>query len=406
MADENRTAVNRSELQGLPSPEAQAAAHSAALQQHIADLMERQGGVISFARFMELALYAPGLGYYVAGQRKFGAQGDFVTAPELSALFSRCVARQCRQVLEGLAQGEVLEFGAGSGVMAADILQELESLGSLPQRYCILELSPELQQRQWQTLSQKVPHLLQRVEWLQQLPGHGFRGVMLANEVLDAMPVQRFRIEHGEVRELYVGHGRDDEGRFVWETRPAEQPLLSYVNGIQQQLQRPFEEGYESELAPAQGPWVRALAEVLEQGAILLVDYGMPASEYYHPQRDRGTLMCHYRHRVHDNPLILVGLQDITAYVDFTAIAEAGVESGLALAGYTTQAFFLLGCGLEEMLAAEDAQQQGSYLQLTQQVKTLTMPGEMGERFKVMAFARGLDFPLCGFAMHDQRHRL
>lgn len=400
--------MNESELQQLPCPDAQAAAHSAALQQHIADVIGRQENAISFAHFMELALYAPGLGYYVAGQRKFGEQGDFVTAPEISALFSRCMARQCQQVLEGLTQGggDVLEFGAGSGVMAADLLLELEQAGCLPGHYYIVELSPELQQRQRQTLSQKAPHLLSRVQWLQQLPEGGFCGVILANEVLDAMPVQRFRINSGKVLELCVGPGDEESGPFRWVSRPADAQLTQAVNGIQQQLSAPFTEGYESELAPAHGPWVRALAGLLEQGAVLLADYGMPRAEYYHAQRDCGTLMCHYRHRVHGNPLILIGLQDITAYVDFTGIAEAGVESGLELAGFSTQALFLFGCGLDELLAAEDAQDQRRYLQLAQQVKTLTMPGEMGERFKVMALTRGLGFPLRGFAMHDQRHRL
>jgi SAM-dependent MidA family methyltransferase len=389
-------------LRQLPAPEPDAAAHSERLQQAIRAEMAQRGGAVPFSRFMELALYAPGLGYYAAGARKFGAAGDFVTAPELSPLFGRCIARQCREVLARTG-GNVLEFGAGSGAMAADVLAELERLQALPERYCILEPSPDLRQRQRQRIAERVPHLQQRVQWLDRLPEPGFRGVVLANEVLDAMPVERFCIGDHGVEASYVSW---HEGRATAEFRPAEPALADAVANLQRSLSEPLTAGYVSEINPMLGPWLGALGDCLAEGLVLLIDYGYPRREYYHPQRDGGTLLCHYRHRAHDDPLVLIGLQDITASVDFTAVAEAALDAGLAVAGYTTQAHFLIGSGLDQLVADSDATDMRAHLELARQVKLLTLPGEMGERFKVMALTKNFEHPLAAFAVRDLRGRL
>ncbi|MGM0593848.1 MAG: class I SAM-dependent methyltransferase, partial [Pseudomonadota bacterium] len=346
------------------------------------------------------ALYAPGLGYYSAGSGKFGEAGDFVTAPELSPLFSRCLARQCAEVLAGIGGGEILEFGAGSGVMAADILAELARLEQLPPRYCILELSADLRQRQQQTIEQRVPELASRVVWLDALPEAGFRGVVLANEVLDAMPVHRFVIDNGEPHQLDVVW---DGKEFLLESGPPDAALYTRLKQLQQQYG--LAEGYYSEINLRAEEWVRSLAGFLAQGVALLIDYGFPQREFYHPQRSMGTLMCHYRHRAHDDALTLVGLQDITAHVDFTAVGEAALDAALAVRGYTSQANFLIANGVTELLAEAEGDARVQ-LALSAQVKRLTMPGEMGELFKVMALSRGWEGPLRGFALKDERERL
>lgn len=387
----------------LPEPGAEQQAHSRKLRALIAEEIRSQGGSIPFWRYMEMALYAPGLGYYTAGLRKFGPDGDFTTAPELSSLFSRCLARQVAEVLQDLDGGDVLEFGAGSGVMAADILLELERLGSLPGHYSIIELSPVLQQRQRETLQQRAGHLLQRVSWLNRLPEAGFCGVMLANELLDAMPVDRFRWQGGEVQSANVVSS--DEG-FEQVFGPADEGVTAAVSAVIEHLSEPLPDAYESELNLSLSPWLSAVGDVMSKGVLLLIDYGCSAGEYYHPQRDSGTLMCHYRHRAHPDPFILTGLQDITAWVDFTAVADAATAACWELAGYNTQAMFLLASGLESLLAETDPADQLRFLQYTSEIKQLTLPGEMGERFKVMALAKDVDQPLSGFALQDLRNRL
>jgi SAM-dependent MidA family methyltransferase len=387
------TQAAAAELSRLPEPSVEAQAHSEKLIARIVDEIAANGGCISFARYMELALYAPGLGYYSAGSRKFGAVGDFVTAPEISPLFSRCLARQAADVLRELGGGDVLEVGAGSGVMAAEVLAELAALDALPAHYDILELSAELRARQRETIAARVPHLLERVRWLDALPDT-FRGVVLANELLDALPVQCFEVTADGVMERCVAWSGE---RFVWTlAAPEDARLIEIVRGL------PV--GYVSEVNLAAQAWVASIAAMLTAGVALLVDYGYPRHEYYYPERTRGTLMCHYRHRAHGDPFVYPGLQDITAHVDFTAIAEAAVDAGLHVAGYNTQGFFLLGCGLTELAPqTEDERQQ---ILVAQQIRTLTLPGEMGERFKVMALARNVDAPLRGFALQDLRSRL
>jgi SAM-dependent MidA family methyltransferase len=366
----------------LPTPPAEALAHSEQLAARIRLAIAANHGSIPFRDFMHMALYEPGLGYYVAGLRKIGKEGDFITAPEVSPLFSQCLANQCAQVLTELGGGDILELGAGSGIMAADMLMRLETLGCLPQRYRILDVSPELRDRQRQTLQARVPHLMARVEWLDTLPETPMRGVIVGNEVLDAMPVDVFTQVAGErvIRQISV-----QNNQFGWVE----------VEGT-----------YTSEFNPALPGWMRSIADILEAGVLLLVDYGYEQRDYYHPDRTQGTLICHYQHRVHDNPLIYPGLQDITASVDFTAVAEAGLDAGLELAGYTTQSAFLANSGLENLFIEALENNPANQYKLAQQVRTLSLPSEMGDRFKVIALSKGFTPELQGFRLGDQRHRL
>jgi len=381
----------------LPEPTPEERALSQRLTDLIGADIDRAGGAIPFARFMELALYAPELGYYSAGKHKFGAAGDFVTAPELGPVFAQCLARQCAQILAALPQGDILEAGAGSGALAVQLLLELERLGQLPAHYFILEISSALRARQQALFANQAAHLLERVHWLDSLPPVGFRGIVLGNELLDAMPVECFRVGADGIEQLQVGW---EENRFVWRGMRANDALRNRVTALG------LPEGYVSEIGFAAEGWVRSIADILEQGVLLLVDYGFPGHEFYHPQRTTGTLMCHYRHRAHGDPLVFVGLQDITAHVDFTAIARAGTESGLSLLGYTSQALFLLGCGLDDLAARTSQSDARAYLQFTNEVKKLTLPHEMGELFKVIVFGRGVDIPLTGFRLQDRRGRL
>ncbi|MGD8566961.1 MAG: SAM-dependent methyltransferase [Gammaproteobacteria bacterium] len=397
----NRLKTLEKQLAQLPSPPPQAQHHSQRLVERIVDEI-KQGGPITFERYMALALTAPGLGYYVAGNHKLGAAGDFVTAPQISPVFSRCLARQCEAVLRELqAQGpaDILEFGAGSGIMVADVLLELEQRECLPGHYFILEVSGELVERQRQTLQTKAPHLLSRVQWLDTLPKTAINGIVLANEVLDALPVHRFYKEAASAGECYVDWNGE---RFVWQHGPFSSPFVEQrVDALLEQLPSP----YISELNLAAEAWVGSLGDILQRGVVLIIDYGFPQKEYYHPQRCQGTLMCHYQHRAHDDPFVYPGLQDITAHVDFTAVAHAAHDAGLRLAGYNTQAFFLIANGLEEFARSLDVEDP-AYVKLAQQIKTLTMPGEMGELFKVMALAKQFDQSLQGFALQDMRGRL
>jgi SAM-dependent MidA family methyltransferase len=381
----------------LPMPNAAALMHSQRLCRLIADEIAAAQGSISFARYMELALYAPGLGYYSAGSRKFGAQGDYITAPELSSLFAQCLARQIASVLAENG-GSILEFGAGSGILCAGILRQLQAMNCLPAEYCILDISPDLRERQRLTLQSLDAGLCARVRWLDRLPAPGFRGVMLANEVLDAMPVYRFVRSGQHFDEQRVAW---NGGQFIWASQPVDNADLASRLAALGELP----DAYASEIGLAAPAWIATLGGILEQGLILLIDYGFPQQEYYHPQRSQGTLMCHYRHHAHDDPLRWTGLQDITAHVDFTALARAGEAGGLRVAGFTSQAQFLLAAGLLEF-AATPAASPEDHWRLANEIKRLTLPSEMGELFKVMALTRRFDAPLIGFQAKDQRYRL
>jgi SAM-dependent MidA family methyltransferase len=377
----------------LPAPSPDAAAHSERVAAHIRAEIERSCGWIGFARYMELALYAPGLGYYMAGARKLGPDGDFVTAPELGPLFGHTLARQVGQVLDA-AGSAVLEIGAGSGALAASLLEELERGGTLPSSYLILELSPELRARSRDTLAARVPHLLERVAWLNVLPP-SFAGVVVGNEVLDAMPVHVVRSRPGGVDEAGVGGPP-----LGWSHRQAAGELAEAARALA------LPEDYTTEIGLVARAFVGAVARMLERGAAFFVDYGFPRAEYYHPQRRAGTLMCHYRHRAHGDPFFLPGLQDITAHVDFTAMAEAAHAAGCGILGYATQAQFLINCGLTEVMQRAAPEDTRAYLPLASAANRLTSPAEMGELFKCFAFGKGLEEPLAGFRAGDRRHTL
>ena len=381
----------------LPAPPAAALAVCAALGQLIAAEIARGGGRLSFARYMELALYAPGMGYYMAGARKLGRDGDFVTAPEISRLFGRTLARQLRE-LAAIGLDEILEIGAGSGALAADLLLELERLGCAPRRYLMLELSPDLRERSHDTLAARAPHLLERVSWLNQLPPR-FAGIVLGNEVLDAMAVHRVIRCRGDTLEGFVQHDAAGGG-FLDLEGPASEALRRAA----EELPLP-DDDYRTEIQLAARGFIRSLGGVLERGVALFFDYGFPRHEYYHPQRNRGTLMCHYRHRAHDDPYFLPGLQDITTHVDFSAIAGAGWDAGLDLLGYAGQAQFLVNCGITDVLAETPAD-DAAYAPLAAGAQKLLSPAEMGELFKVIALGRGVPEPLLGFAHGDRRHTL
>ena len=393
--------------------------HSRSLAALIRGELAAAGGWLSFERFMELALYAPGLGYYSAGSVKIGVGGDFVTAPEVSDLFNCCVARQCAEILTATG-GEILELGAGTGRMAATVLTALAAQGVLPERYAILEVSADLAARQRARLAQLPPQLRERVAWLERLPQSPLRGVMLANEVADALPCRRFTWRDGAVRELGVAlaespasagraaggelDGGGEEISFREQSAAAEASLARACEGLLASLEGEPPPGYVSEVCLRVGPWIASLSECLGRGVLLVCDYGLPRRHYYHRERSSGTLRCHFKQRAHADPYINVGVQDITAWVDFTRIAEAALAAELAVSGFATQTAFLLATGLEGLVAqaVDDAQRA----RLAGEARRLILPEEMGEAFKFMALTRGYDAPLSGFALQDLRHLL
>jgi len=381
----------------LPQPEPEALACSALLRQRIAEQIAAAGGWIDFARFMELALYTPRMGYYSGGAQKFGGAGDFITAPEISSAFGATLAVQAAQILADSAP-QIIEVGAGSGRLAADLLLELEGRAALPESYAILDLSGELRARQRDTIAQRAPQLLDRVAWLDRLPER-FDGMVLANEVLDAMPVHLVVWGSADDADRSIGErgvGWQD-GAFAWRDRPAQGRVLERAQALAAEYS--LAGGYLSEICLAAADWTRAWAGIIGKGALLLIDYGFPRHEYYHAQRDTGTLMCHYRHHAHGEPFYLPGLQDITAHVDFTSIVDAGYDGGLEFLGYTTQANFLLSCGLDAVLARIPVEDSVRYLREAQAVQKLISPAEMGELFKVVALGKGISPAPLGFAL-------
>ncbi len=383
----------------LPSPAPDALDHSQQLKTDLIRQIEAAGGWLSFADFMAQVLYAPGLGYYAAGAHKFGSAGDFVTAPEMTALFGQALARQVGQLMQQSVPA-IIEVGAGSGRLAADLLLALEAQGQLPDSYAILDLSPDLRERQQQTIAAAAPHLLPRVSWLDRLP-EKFSGVVLANELLDALPAHL--VLWNEDMILERGVGLDANGAFVWRDQAAEGALLLAAQEIADQCQLPPD--YLSEISLAARAWSAEWGYRLQQGALLLLDYGFPRQEFYHPQRRQGSLMCHYRHHAHTDPFYLPGLQDVTAHVDFTAVIAAAHPAGLDLLGYTSQGRFLMNCGLLDLLA-EIPGGTPDYFRASAAVGKLTLPHEMGELFKVMALGKGIEAPLLGFSLGDQSRRL
>lgn len=388
--------------QSLPVPTDSAQQHSESLISFIkSEIDSTVDGEISFQRYMELALYAPGLGYYAAGSAKLGEQGDFVTAPEISSFFSQALASSILPVID--SEQIILEVGAGRGRMAADILNFLKLKNQLPKEYWILELSADLRERQKIMLQEIAPNLIDKVKWLDKLP-EKFSGIILANELLDAMPLQLFQKKDNDINEINVVWHED---KFQFKLKSSfDKRLMHRVKNIETEMGSDFISGYVSEINFAAEDWIKSIAESLQQGIIILIDYGFPRHEYYHAQRAQGTLMCHYRHRTHPDVFVYPGLQDITAHVDFTAMADAALESDLKVIGYTNQASFLMGAGLLELtnsIADSDIQLT---MDIASQIKKLTLPHEMGELFKVIGFSKNCDIEIPAFSFHDLRDRL
>lgn len=389
----------------LPQPTQEALQHSQRLQSYIVNKIHQSGGWIPFAHFMELALYAPGLGYYSASSTKFGYKGDFVTAPEISVLFGKTIARQAMQLFRQIDQASILEFGAGSGKLALDLLTELEQLDQSPPQYLILEMSGELQQRQRELFVTHAPHLLDRITWLNELPEQ-FSGLIIANEVLDAMPTHLIVWKKDDLFERGVGL---DQQNFIWIDKPLiNDELKTIANQLSTLIDRnePNFVSYLSEISLANRYFIRSLSKMLQSGLILLIDYGFGQREHYHPQRSMGTVMCHYRHYAHDDPFYLPGLQDITSHVDFSAITQVASCNNLQLLGYTNQAHFLINCGITELLSKVSVTDTAAYLPLSNQLQRLVSPAEMGELFKVIALGKHFDGTPIGFTKGNLFHLL
>jgi len=383
----------------LPLPDPDAAAHSARVVARLRAEIAARGGFLPFDRYMDLALYAPGLGYYAAGAAKLGGAGDFVTAPEMTPLYAIALARQVTEILAVAPGREIVELGAGSGRLAADLLNALAARDALPSRYTILEPSPDLRERQRVTIvSEAAPHAA-RVVWVDTLPP-AIDGAVLANEVLDALPVHVVARRGDAWLERGV-RWDDASDMLAWTERPADAALAALAAA-----RFPADGDYLSEINPAAEALVEDIGRRIAHGAMVVVDYGFPASEYYHPQRDRGTLMGHYRHRAHDNPFLWPGLSDLTAHVDFSAIAAAGARAGLDVAGFAAQAPFLMGCGILDALAATGAPDSAAYVKAAAPVQKLLSPAEMGELFKVLGLAKSAAIAWPGFSLADRRHRL
>ncbi|MCX7186451.1 MAG: SAM-dependent methyltransferase [Methylophilales bacterium] len=386
----------------LPTPSRDAQKHSLKLLALIQQEIKKAGGWIDFSQFMQLALYAPQLGYYSAGNQKFGTGGDFVTAPEISALFGQTLAQQVAQIL-ALSSGSIMELGAGTGRLAVHLLHALEHLDCLPDQYYILDVSDHLRQVQLEYLQDRLsPQLLRRVVWLNQLPVT-FTGVVLGNEVLDAIPVH---IVHTKIQGLFERGVMLAEQGLTWSDKPWDDAPASGRHLLDEITKLSLPEGYISEFCPAANGLIASLALTLERGVILMIDYGFSASEYYHPQRNLGTLMCHYQHYAHTDPLLNIGLQDITAHVNFSSIAYAGVDNGLQLSGFCSQAQFLMNCGILELMARVSPSDMARYTPLAAAAQKLLSPAEMGDLFKVIAFSKNMPVPLLGFTTGDKAHTL
>jgi len=384
----------------LPNPDALASEHSQRVVQSVEQLI-RENGPLPLSAYLQHVLYAPGLGYYAVGNQKLGAGGDFVTAPELTDCFGLCLARQIAQILQSVG-GDILEFGAGSGTLARVLMHSAE-LDGFSGRYLILEPSAELKLRQQKLLETALSaEKFGRCEWLSELPSE-FTGVMLANEVVDAMPVEQFNIESGALRQTFVAQTANGVELISGDPEYA---VTEAVEHLQYDLRRSFSDGYQSEVSLLLRPWINAVSASMKLGVLLCIDYGYSRREYYLPERQTGTLRCYYRHHTHNDVLYYPGLQDITSDVDFTLLAEAGQSVQLDLHGFTSQGQFLLGndlLAIADLSLVDDTRER---LLAAQAVRTLTMPTGMGERFKVMALSRDLDLALDGFVGADQSHRL
>ncbi len=395
----------------LPIPDKFALKLSENLRRKIHLAIMENNGSISFEQYMQMVLYEPGLGYYSAGSTKFGEQGDFVTAPELSPLFSRCVAKQCQQILSEISSAKtscsILELGPGTGAMAIELMRYLERKNALPKTYYMLEPSADLQQRQQRNIKRSIPQLEKRFVWISNFPEEKIKGVILANEIIDAMPVKRMIIDD-EIKEAAITCDikKNDQIQFQWIKKDIDEKLKIDIKKLLGTLKESLPTPYITELNYNIKPWLNSLNDILDKGLILISDYGYPRYEYFHPQRAAGTLLCHYRHHVHDDPFLYPGLQDITASVDFTTVAETAVNASLHVSGFTTQAHFLIACGLDSFVSELKTDNVIERSKTIQQVSKLTMPGEMGEKFKFIGLTKKIDIQLCGFNFIDQRQRL
>jgi SAM-dependent MidA family methyltransferase len=376
-------------------------AHATRVLQRIRQAIATAGGWLPFDEYMALALYEPGLGYYSAGAHKLGQGGDFTTAPEISPLFGQCLARHCGEVLAAVDDGEVLEIGAGSARLAFDILLAMQAEGCVPRRYRILEISADLRERQRVLLTRLPAALAARVEWIDAPPTEPWQGALLANEVLDALPVQCFMWRGGPMES---GAAMDAHGELVWRQRPADARLAAEIQRLRDDAGAEWSDGYASELCTRAGPWIAEMTRAMQRGVALFIDYGLPRREYYSAARDRGTLRCHYRQRAHEDPFGHPGLQDITAWVDFTRVAEAADAARLEVLGYATQAGALLGLGIEALVAA--APDEATRIRRASEARQLLMPTEMGETFKCIALGRDCGATLGAFKHQDLRDRL
>jgi len=397
-----RTDMQHGNDKAMLMPDAASAEHGARVADYIHARIDDAGGSLSFAEFMHHALYAPGLGYYTAGSTKFGAEGDFVTAPEVSPVFGRVLARQCAEVLANVGGGAIVEYGAGSGKLARDILRELAQHDALPERYEIVEVSADLQDRQARLLHDDLSELVSLVSWPDRPPAE-HRGVIIANEVLDALPVERFVRRAEGIQQLRV---EADGDAFRLIEVPAPDRLSDAVLAIEDELGHRLPSGFVSEISLGLPDWISTVANSLEQGVAFLFDYGVTRREYYATDRSGGWLRCHFRHRAHDDPLILAGLQDLTAWVDFSAVAAAAIQCGLDVAGYSAQAQFLIGGGLDRLVEDFQSLSLPAQLELSGQIKLLTLPGEMGEHFKCLALRRGDIGTPSAFSKGDRTHTL
>ena len=390
------------QLASLPKPDQLSAEHSKKVAHYIRSKIKKAGGQISFAEFMYEALYSKGLGYYNAGLTKFGRDGDFITAPEVSTIFGRVLANQCIEVLAQIENGGILEFGAGTGKLAVDILSALEEKKSLPRTYNILEVSPDLEERQKNRLKNDLPHMLDRINWLSEIPSN-FEGVVIANEVLDALPVERFIKRKSGIYQLFVSLKGDT---FAWAEEKASDQLLKEVTFIEDEIGKSFPLNYQSEINFAARSWVDYLGTFIKHGVVFLFDYGVSRREYYAIDRNDGWIRCYYRHYAHSNPLIYPGIQDLTSWIDFSAIAHSAYEAGLNIMGYQNQSQFFLGGGLENEILRIANFPIDEKIKLLNEIKILTLPSEMGENFKFMALGQGNINSLTTFDFADRRQVL
>ena len=387
----------------LLNPDPEAKFHSQKLSTYIKKLIDEKSGSIGFDEYMNLALYQPSFGYYTSGNQIFGAKGDFVTAPQISSLFSKCLAFQCIQILKDFENPSILEIGAGTGVMAKDLLLNLEKSNSLPKKYFIYEISADLKFRQQNLLKQSIPQYIDNIIWLDKLPKRKFNGLIIANEVLDSLPVKRFKKESNIFKEVKVTF---IDNNFHWINVTACDELTNFLEKIENKLSRTFYVDYCSEINVNLKIWLDSVQSVIEKGVILFIDYGYSMSDYYHPEKFDGNLLCHYRHYVHNDPFFYPGLQDITTSVDFTSVAECAEKIGLNVNGYTNQTYFLFGCGLENLVPNMDLLSIKSQTEISKELRSLIMPDEMGERFKFMALTKEYNKDLIGFSQMNQRNQL